>query len=155
MITFIITDFNQINIPVTTHTHTFSLLEHHIDWFCTTYPLLASFRDAMSWTIEEGEESRIYLQTHIEGRDTIRVSNSLNEYEFYIPKLDTYVQLNELFTLILPVNKIHFRINYKENLWDLQNHLNAIHPSCNHIHLFISDEFYILLELDSSDWIKS
>lgn len=155
MTTFILTDFDLFTIPVTSHTHTFSLLEHHIDWFCTTYPFLSSFRESMYWTIKEGEEPRVYLQTRMEGCETIRVSNSLNEHVFYLPKLKTYTQLTELFKLLLPVDTIRFRLNHLDKLWELKNHAITIHPSCSHIQMyFTEDDFYILLELEPSDWMK-
>ena len=150
--TFILTDFDLFTIPITTHIQSFSLLEHHIDWFCTTYPFLSSFRESMSWTIEE---PRVYLQTRIEGCETIQVSNSLNEHVFYLPKLKTYEQLNELVKLLLDIDRIRFRINHLDNLWELKNYAITIHTSCNHIQFyFTEDEFYILLELEPSDWCK-
>jgi CYTH domain-containing protein len=155
MTTFIITDFDVFTIPVTQHTQTFSSLEHHIDWFCTTYPLLSSFRESMSWSVKEGEESRVYLQTRMEGFTTIRVSNSLNEHEFYLPKLKTYQHLTELFKLLLPVDTIRFRINHEGTLWELQNYSIDIHPSCHHIQLYCTeDDFYMVLDLEPSDWMN-
>jgi hypothetical protein len=150
MTTFSITDIDVCTIPLTRHTHAFSVLEQHIDWFCDTYPLLSVFRDTMSWTITEGEETQVYLQTRMEGFDTIEVSNSLNDHVFYLPKMKTYVQLHELFTLLLPVDAIDFMVRYMNIQWKIQSYEKEIHPACHRIHLSITEkDFYIAVELDA------
>lgn len=156
MTTFIMTDFDLFRIPLTTHPNVCATLYHHIDWFCITYPLLSSFRETMTWSRAEGETSIVYLQTKLEGCVTIQVTNSVYEDVFDVPKMNTYSQLAELIRLILSVDTIRFRIHHLGSLWELRHHELTIHPSCHRIQLSVTeDEFYILLDLDPSDWMKS
>jgi hypothetical protein len=139
---------NPVHIVFSECDSVFHAIEECIDWCITSYPFLRTWKTAMEWIIERGEETYVFVKTKSEGYKTLSVTNSVTPYSFDIPIPDTYSDLTSILRLFLsiPTLNIVYRVLFNENMYELVSVNLTIHSECNGIYLECTDDFYVVLQ---------